>query len=146
MTALQKAPSAGFSQNMCNTIQKTSWSTIKLYLKLWFDAPYLLQGKEHSQLLVSNSPNNPSIYSVQNKRSGKSPRALFWVGLHCTTIYDVHFLFLCLEPARKVPMTGKVWLEALWSLSECVCMKSAETLPETSPKPASCVFLQIPAA
>lgn len=56
------------------------------------------------QLVICNTHNDPNIYSIKNKKSGKNTRAqnVFWVGLHGTTIYGITFVFLHLESVPKV--------------------------------------------
>lgn len=45
--ALEKAIGVGVPQNTCNSIWNTSWNKLKILLKLWFDATYLLQKKTY---------------------------------------------------------------------------------------------------
>lgn len=123
MTALQKVTGVGFSQNTRHNIQKTLWSKLKRWLKLRFDATYLLQKKNHRPV-VCNTHKDPNIYSVKNKKSGKNTGALsaFWGGMLPNNLWH-YFPF---------PMPGicaqNLHFEALWSLSECVWTESAETL------------------
>lgn len=75
-------------------------------------------------------------FTPQRIKSGKTTRisSCVWAGLRCTTIYGRALLSLS---GIHVP---NLHFEALWSLSECVWMESAETLPEPSPGRASCAF------